>query len=242
MSSSPEYELLYWPVPGRGEFIRLAFEEAKVSYKEHEVGDVLAQLNEDYDHGDNTPPLAPPFLKHGNVVLSQTSNILFYLGPQLGLAPPVGDDVNRCQVNQLTLTALDLADEMHNVHHPISVLLYYEDQKNEAARAAEHFRETRLPRFFGYFNRVLKKNTEKSGSQWLVGKNITYADLVLFQVVDGLRFAYPKAAENELGKFEQLKAHYQSIKERPNIKAYLESERRRPYGNDLYRHYPELDA
>lgn len=204
----------------------------------------------------NTPPFAPPILKVGNHLLYQTTNILLFLGPKLGLIPD--DELGLYQVNELALTAWDLSDEAHNtqyvpVHfhevlvltplahsHPIGVGLYYEDQKDAAAENAKQFRESRIPKFFGFFNRVLEQN-KASNSDYLVGSSLTYADLVLWQVIDGLKFAFPKATERELGKLELLKAFYDRVKERPRIKEYLGSKRRQKYSNGLFRHYEELD-
>lgn len=243
------YELIYWPgTPGRGEHIRLAFEAAGAPYTdtahvENGIKTVLSQIDtKNFGDATNPPPLAPPIFKHGDLLISQTSNILLYLGPRLGLVPK--DDVDGIyKINELALTALDgLSNEAHDTHHPIASGLYYEDQKAEAKRKSEDYIKARLPKFLGYFERVLKGEASKGG-EWLYGGEMSYADLVLFQCVDGVKFAFPKAMKRmeEGGGYNGVFGLYERVKETPKIKAYLESERRQKYSMGIYRHYPELD-
>ncbi|KAH7395515.1 glutathione S-transferase domain-containing protein [Cadophora sp. MPI-SDFR-AT-0126] len=248
---STPYELIYWPgLPGRGEHIRLAFEESNTPYTDTArdpkgMDIVLAQISTD-NHGDslNPPICAPPILKHGSLIINQTPNILLYLGPKLGLVPTAEEDEGGVyHVNQLALTALDgLSNEPHDVHHPVATGLYYEDQKVEAKRKADDYLANRLPKFLGYFERVLGGEASKGG-EWLYGGRLTYADLVLFQCVDGVKHAFPNAMKRieKEGKFGKVFALYERVKERPNIKSYLASDRRQAYGMGIWRHYPELD-
>lgn len=184
------YNLVYWPgIPGRGEHIRLVLEEAGAPYtdtafSEGGVDEVLAFVQGNVpDDGINPPVLAPPILKHADVVISQTPNILQYLGSHLGLVPDADKDRNGLyRVNALALTALDgLSNEPHDCHHPIASGLYYEDQKPESKRRSEDFVKNRLPKFLTYFERVLQSKSSGDGP-WLYGGKLTYADLVLFQV------------------------------------------------------------
>ncbi|KAM5353893.1 hypothetical protein ACJ41O_000543 [Fusarium nematophilum] len=243
------YELIYWPtIPGRGELIRLLFEEAGVAYSDvakspDQATPVVMSHISASNLGDahNPPPLAPPILKHGDLVISQTPNILLYVAPRLGLAPREGHGVYH--LNQIALTILDgLVGELHDTHHPIAVGLYYEDQKEEARRKSKHFVEDRLPKFLGYVQRVLDAETSGEGP-WLYGDRLTYADLVLFQCLDGTRYAFPKAVEKleKSGKYGGVFKLYEAVKERPNISKYLESERRAPYSDGIWRRYPELE-
>lgn len=192
----------------------------------------------------NPPPLAPPVLKHGNLILSQTPNILLYLAPKLGLAGPPEDEDAVYHVNQLALTALDgFSNEVHDVHHPIAPGAYYEEQKEEAKRKAADYIANRIPKFLGYFERVLEGEASKGG-EWLYGDQLTFADLVLWQCLDGVIFAFPKALGKcrDGGQYGKVFELYERVKGREQIKRYLESERRKPFGNGIYRYYPELDA
>lgn len=243
-----------WPtIPGRGEHIRLCFEETQTPYTDTCNSDpqtgpqTLRSLTSGANDGDatNPPPLAPPALRHGDLLLSQTSNILLYLGPKLGLAGPGGGDGDAVyHVNQLALTALDgLSDEAHDTHHPVATGAYYEDQKEEAKRRAADYISNRLPKFLGYFERVLRGEAS-GGGEWLYGGQLTYADLVLWQCVDGVSFAFPVAVKQmrEGGKYGRVFGLYERVKGRENIAAYLKSGRRQKYSMGIYRHYPELDA
>ena len=195
------YELFYWPgIQGRGEFVRLALEEAGADYidvarkPDREGGGVSALMalpeQEDVIH----PPFAPPFLKDGDVVIGQTAAILLYLGDRHGLAPR--DEAQRLWTHQIQLTIADLVGEAHDTHHPLSGELYYEDQKPEALRRARHFREERIPKFLDWFEAILRRNPD--GDKHLVGKAISYADLSLFQIVEGLLYAFPLRAKRTL--------------------------------------------
>ncbi|TFK48597.1 hypothetical protein OE88DRAFT_1719987 [Heliocybe sulcata] len=271
MSTKPTYTLHYWPgIPGRGEYVRLAFEAAGEPYTDDMDVKTLGKLVMSPDVVGHPPHFAPPVLEFPapasakraktqagqsvsgggtqSVFISQTPAILAYLGPKLGL---VGDvegeeeavrEVRRAQVNQLVLTALDLSNEAHDVHHPVATSQYYEDQKDEAIRRAEDFRKNRIPKFFQHFEQVLSSNPAKSHR--LVGSSTTTADLVLFQVLDGIQFAFPRrwAALEKSGKYPMLFEMKNSVAGEEKLKAYLASNRRQEYGMGLFRHYEELDA
>lgn len=241
------YELYYWPgIQGRGEFIRLALEDAGASYidvarlsKGAGGGtDVLLQLLERPPTGH--PSFAPPFLRAGRRWIGQTANILQFLGPRLGLVPR--GDAERLWVHQLQLTIADLVDEVHGTHHPIASSLYYEDQREEARRRAAHFRRERLPKFLGWFERVLAGNV-RGHQRALAGRTTSYADLSLFQVIAGLRHAFPRALQELEPALPLCAALHARVAERPRLAAYLASPRRVPFNNDgIFRHYRELDG
>lgn len=240
------YELYYWPgIQGRGEYVRLAFEEAGVKYVDialvpEEKGGGVPAI-ERYLEGDDVahPPFAPPFLKVGRQLIGQTANILLYLGGRLGLAPR--DEAGRLWVHQLQLTIADFIVEIHDTHHPIGGGLYYEEQKPEARRRARDFLANRLPKFLDYFERVLARNT--APGPWLAGPRVTYADLSLAQVVAGLRYAFPRAAPRALRAVPRVRALHDAVFARARIKRYVASKRRLAFNDDdLYRRYRELDA
>ncbi|MDP1626220.1 glutathione S-transferase [Parvibaculum sp.] len=238
------YELFYWPgIPGRGEYVRLALEEAGAAYidvareRENGMAEMTALLE---GEGTQHPSFAPPFLRDGRVVIGQVAAILFYLGPRLGLAPK--SESGALWTHQIELTITDLVAEAHDVHHPVGVGLYYEDQKMEAARRAEEFRTARIPKFLDYFESILAANGTTEAKPRLVGKSLTYADLSLFHTVDGLKYAFPKAMGRLLKSRPLVASLHETVKKRPRIKAYLESERRQPFNESgIFRHYPELD-
>jgi glutathione S-transferase len=184
------------------------------------------------------PPFAPPYLKAGELLVGQTANILFYLGPHLDLAP--ADEAGRLWTHQLQLTIADLVDEVHDSHHPIASSLYYEDQRPEAKRRTEDFLTSRAPKYLGYFEKVLIRN--KAGSEYLIGTNLTYPDLSLFQAVAGLRYAFPRAMATLEPKYPRVVALHERVAARPRIAAYLSSDRRIAFNeHGIFRHYPELD-
>jgi glutathione S-transferase len=240
------YEFYYWPgIQGRGEFVRLTLEEAGADYidiarkPESEGGGEEALMA--FLERDDIPysPFAPPFLKDGDVLIGQTTAILLYLGDRHGLAP--SDAAKRLWVHPIQLTIADLVGEAHDTHHPLSGALYYEDQQPEALRRAMHFREARIPKFLGWFERILARNPEGAGH--LVGSALTYADLSLFQIVEGLVYAFPRRMRRTLGEVPRLEALHQAIAQRPRIRAYLNSDRRIAFNEQgIFRRYPELDG
>jgi glutathione S-transferase len=234
------YELYYWPsIQGRGEFVRLALEEAGADYVDvgRRKGGTATMMRLMDSARVTHPPFAPPFLKAGRLLIGQTANILLFLGDRHGLAPK--DEAGRLWTHQLQLMLADLVVEAHDTHHPIAAGLYYEDQKPAARRRAEDFRRNRMPKFLGYFERVLARNPRG----WLVGARLTYADLSLFQVVAGLTYAFPRAMQRQAKRHPKVMALHDRIAARPRINAYLASERRIPFNEDgIFRHYRELDG
>jgi len=235
------YELYYWPsIQGRGEFVRLALEEAGAGYIDvaRTPRSGVAALTRFLEgKSDGRLPFAPPFLKAGKLVIAQTANILLWLAPRHGLAPK--SEPARLWAHQLQLTIADWLVEVHDAHHPIGGAFYYEDQKPESKRRAAHFTAERLPKFFGYFERVLER--EKGG--WLLGKAFSYADLSLFQMIAGLRYAFPRAMQGLETKYPRQVALHDRVASRPRIAAYLASKRRVDFNqHGIFRHYPELDA
>jgi glutathione S-transferase len=183
-------------------------------------------------------PFAPPFLKDGDLIIPHVANILQYLGPRLGLAPQ--DERLRHVANGLQLTITDIVAEAHDTHHPISGSLYYEDQKVAAKARATDFLKNRVPKYCAYFERVLQQNPE--GSTHIIGKSLTYVDLSLFQLVEGLRYAFPRALTGYAHTYPALAKLHDTVRRRPNITAYLKSGRRLAFNESgIFRHYPELD-
>jgi glutathione S-transferase len=239
------YELYYWPgIQGRGEFVRLALEEAGAEYVDvarlsGRGKGIPAMLRFLEDAESGHPPFAPPFLKSGELIIAQTANILLYLGPRLGLVPK--PEASRLWAHQLQLTISDFVAEIHDVHHPIAASLYYHEQKREAQRRAEYFTAERMPKFLGYFEHVLAGDAKGGG--YMLGRNLCYVDLSIFQLIAGLRYAFPKTMKKLQPNYPGLVALHDKVSARPNIAGYLASERRIPFNEeDVFRHYPELDS
>jgi glutathione S-transferase len=236
------YELYYWPsIQGRGEFIRLALEEAGADYVDvaRRAGKrgVPAMMKLMQSRRLAHPPYAPPFVKAGKIIVAQTANILLFLGARLKLAPR--DEAGRLWGHQLQLTISDLVDEIHDTHHPVSSWLYFEEQRPAARRRSKDFWRYRVPKFLGYFERVLNKN----GGRFTIGRRLTYIDLSLFQIVEGLRYAFPKRMKRFESKIPGLIALHDRIAKRPRIASYLASPRRIPFSQwGIYRYFKELDA
>ncbi len=238
--TTPTYELYYWPgIQGRGEFVRLALEEAGAAYVDvaRTPGGMHTMMRLLDGEAEGLLPFAPPFLRHGDLIVAQTANVLAYLGPRLGLVPD--DESLRVEALQIQLTLADLVAEVHETHHPLSGGLYYEDQKSAAkARSAAFVRE-RVPKFLGWLERLL----DRAGGEYLVGRRLTYVDLSAFQIVAGLSYAFPNAMARMKRRIPKLLALRDRVAGRTRVAEYLASERRLPFNESgIFRHYPELDV
>jgi glutathione S-transferase len=232
------YELYYWPsIQGRGEFVRLALAEADADYVDVARGNagtarMMAIVG---GKGTTTPPFAPPFLKAGNLIVSHVANILMYLGQRHGLAPK--NEAGRLWLHGLQLTITDFVSEAHDTHHPLGPTLYYEDQKPAAKRRTAEFLKQRVPKYLGYFERLLDAN-----GPYVTGRKLTYVDLSLFQLVEGLRYAFPNQIKPIEKKLPKLITLHDRVMERPRIKTYLASNQRIPFNESgIFRRYKELD-
>ena len=233
------YQLYYWPtIQGRGEYVRLALEEAGAAYTDvARSGGGTAAMMKLMTAGKGTPPFAPPFLKAGKLVIGQTANILLYLGARHGLAPKA--EPGKLWVHQLQLTIADLVLEIHDTHHPLGPSLYYEEQKAPAKKRSDEFWKSRVPKYLGYFEDLLAANN----GPYLTGRRLTYVDLSLFQIVEGLRYAFPRRMTAFEPEIPGLVGLHDRVAARPNIKAYLASDRRIAFNEDgIFRKYKALDV
>src|SRR3954464_11684412 len=227
-----KYELYYWPsIQGRGEFIRLALEDAGAEYvdvaRRQKGMQAMTRLMK--KAALKALPFAPPFLRAGELVIAQTALILHWLAPRLGLAPK--SEAGRLWLHQQQLTISDWLVEVHDTHHPIGSGLYYEDQKPEALRRAADFRDNRLPKFMDYFERLER------------ARNITYVELSLFQMIEGLRYAFPRTMAGLEPKHPNLRGIHDRRAGRPRLATYLRSKRRIAFNDQgIFRHYAELDG
>jgi glutathione S-transferase len=232
------YDLWYWPtIQGRGEFVRLAMEAAGIEYRDRAREDGAKALMKDLEDRRRFQPFAPPYLDTGTMVIAQVGHILTWLSDAHDLAPR--DEATLFWTIQLQLTVTDVVAEVHNVHHPVAITDYYEDQKPEAARAAKGFRVERIPKFLGYFERA----AGAVEGDFVAGDKWSPIDTSLFQVVEGLRYMFPKRMKAVEGDYPRLVALHDQVAELPGIAAYLKSDRRIAFNTDgIFRHYPELDA
>ena len=243
MPDDVQIELYYWPtIQGRGEFVRLLLEDAGVDYVDvaRTKGGMAAMMRFLDGQEPGALPFAAPFVRVDGTIVSQTATILAVLAPKLGRVPD--DEAARAEANQIQLTIADAVGEAHDTHHPIAGSEYYEDQKKEAKRRAATFVKDRIPRYLGWLEDVLERNAASDG-RWLVGADCTYVDLSAFQLVEGLRYAFPNAMARIEPKIPRLIALRDRVAARPGIAAYLASKRRIPFNQQgIFRHYPELDA
>lgn len=240
-----QYKLYYWPtIQGRGEFVRLALEAAGAEYVDvarlpASRGGGVPEMMKLMERDTDRPPFAPPFVVAGKEMVAQTANILAWLGPKLKLVPT--DDGARRWAHQLQLTVSDFVDEIHDTHHPIASHLYYEDQKREAKKRAGAFLNIRLPKFLAYFESVAERNP--AGSEHMVGDALTYVDLSMFQLVAGLRYAFPRTMSLIEPTCPRLVSLHGAVAKRPRIARYLASKRRIGFNQQgIFRHYPELES
>ncbi len=232
------YQLYYWPfIQGRGEYVRLALEDAGADYSDvARSGNGMNAMMKMMEAGKGTPPFAPPFLKSGKLVVSHAANILLYLGGRHGLAPKA--EASRLWLHGLQLTITDFVSEVHDTHHPLGPTLYYEQQRAPAKRRTDEFWKLRVPKYLGYFERMLKRG----GGPFVMGRKLTYVDLSLFQLIEGLRYAFPRRMKRFEKNVPRLLALRDRVAARPRVKAYLASDKRIAFNeHGIFRRYKALD-
>ena len=214
------YELHYWPgIQGRGEFVRLALEDAGAKYR-----DVWRESERMPLHRQ---AFAPPYLKAGRLIIPQTANILLFLGPRLGLAPT--SEAARLRLHGQQLTIADWLAEVHDTHHPIAPGLYYEDQKREAQAPRAYFPRRAPAEVHALFRARGRRQVFLRAP---------------FAVPDdrGIALCFPRALRKAEGNFPAW-CGCTMRRQRPASPAYLASDRRIPFNQEgIFRHYPELDA
>ena len=232
------YRLWYWPqIQGRGEFVRLALEAAGIPYEDRARQVGAEGLMADLKARTGRVPFAPPYLEIDGIAIAQVATILLFLGDRHGLAP--SNIADRYWVHQLQMTIADVVAEVHNLHHPVDMMAYYEDQKAEAAHAAAQFRAARLPKFLDHFEAAAAAND----GAWLIDGRWTYADTSLFQLWEGLHYMFPRRMTTLAPHYPRLRQVRDLVADLPGVRAYLASERRIAFNDQgIFRHYPELDA
>jgi len=234
------YELYYWPtIQGRGEFVRLALAEAGANYVDvaRRGANGVPKMRKLMTSGRlSMPPYAPPFLKSGDLVVSHVANILLYLGGRHGLAPKA--EAAKHWLHGLQLTVTDFVSEVHDTHHPLGPTFYYEQQRAAAKRRTDEYWKLRVPKYLGYFEGILKR----SGGPFVTGRKLTYVDLSLFQLIEGLRYAFPKRMRRFEKNVPRLLVLRDRVTARPRIKAYLASDKRIAFNeHGIFRRYKALD-
>ncbi|KAJ1536472.1 hypothetical protein HK405_015213 [Cladochytrium tenue] len=258
----PTVRLFYWPsIQGRGEFVRLALEAAGVPYVDvaRDAGDrgpglllSTMQAVAAASPASATPrPFAPPFIEAipaaaGAVgetgplrYVSHVAVVLQHLATRLPgrLCPEQMME----QALQLQLTITDLVKEVHDCHHPVASALYFHDQRDEAIMHTREFLKTRPQKFLAYFE-ALAPAPGASAGPFVFGSSISYVDTSVFQVVEGLRYMFPKAAPKLLQATPRVLGLCEAVRAHPGVAAYLLSSRRIPFNEDgIFRHYAELD-
>jgi glutathione S-transferase len=245
-SEAYEWTVVYHPCnfKGRGEFLRLMLEDAKISYKDTGTdlygpsgmmdafrGSVDAVTAD--EKSQPFPLLYPPAILHRpvggdgcqQIMVNQVGACMIYLGDELGYAPTT--HAEKARANCVLLNSLDYISEGRSSFHPVDNKKSYKDQKDEGDRKSKLFSQDRMLVYLHYFNKIVKKNG-KSQSPIAGGSNITYADFALFQVVDATAFQFNSefyANAWDSARVPELKEHYVWMKARPNLQAYFASDR-----------------
>jgi glutathione S-transferase len=232
------YDLWYWPgIQGRGEFVRLVLEGAGIPYRDRAREDGAEALIKDMHGRGGFGPFAPPYLVDGDFAIAHVAHILAWLTDKHSLGS--GRLETDLQLIQLQLTITDLVAEVHDVHHPVGAAKYYHEQKDEALIAAGSFRDARMPKYLGYFEGALAVNE----GPFVLGDKWSHVDTSLFQLVEGLSYAFPRRMAALKDDYPRLHAVRDAIAGIDRVAAYLASDRRISFSEDgVFRHYPELDA
>jgi len=230
-------QLWYWPdLPGRGEFIRLFCEAGEVDYTDmarEQGADALVE----HMHGlEGRRPFAPPYIEDDGIVVGQTPLVLQYLSDKHGLGS--GEMETDLQLFQLQIDIADFVEEVHSVHHPIAHDLFYADQMDAAFEKAGYFRAQRIPKFLIHFDNAIAAG----GGPFSLGQQWSHVDTSLFQLMEGLDYAFPNYMKEMQGSWPHLEGLQGIVPEIEPLAEYLASERRIEFSEDgIFRHYEELD-
>jgi glutathione S-transferase len=106
-----DYDLFYWPVPFRGQFVRAVLAFAGKTWTEGEPG-AMAELMSGPVKKMPVPFMGPPLLidKKTGFAIGQMAAIVLYLGETLELLP--GDPAMRAMTMKIVLDANDVIDEL----------------------------------------------------------------------------------------------------------------------------------
>ncbi|MXO84844.1 glutathione S-transferase [Altererythrobacter aurantiacus] len=235
------YDLWYWPsIQGRGEFVRLFMAAAGIEWRdcarEKDAEALLDDMDERKEKG--FAPYAPPYLVDGDFAIAQVAHIVTWLSEKHDIG--AADEADKLHLIQLQLDITDIVEEVHSVHHPVASSLYYDDQKDAAEQAAEKFREERIPKYFDHFEQALGV---KDGGPFSLGSTWSHFDTSLFQLVEGLEYAFPRRMAAIKDDYPMIFACRDAVALIDGLAAYVASEDRIPFNEDgIFRHYPELDA
>ncbi|XP_013395749.1 glutathione S-transferase [Lingula anatina] len=238
MSSSSEWVLYYWPLAGRGEFVRLVFEEAGVPYKEINDVELLSKNFKKIDlppsEDFSFPCFAPPVIKKGDFVLSQTPVICEYLGKKFGLYPDGGEE-EEYHARQFNLTIHDFIADGRLAFHGRNHTESYYTQKEETQTYIDFFVKNRLPKWLRNLEHLLNANYGKHGGKgYAIGTKMTYVDLALLHVLRATESQFPAPWEELKGSFPLCREFKERMSQRPNLAAYFKSDRCRPFeGNSM---------
>lgn len=241
---SEVYDLWYWPsIQGRGEFVRLFMAAAGIEWRDRARDEgaeaLVADMEQRAEQG--FAPYAPPYVvakdDGDELAIAQVAHILAWLTDRHDIGS--GDMATDLHLIQLQLTITDIVAEVHDVHHPIASGLYYDDQKEAASRAAKAFREERIPKYFDHFEQALGVND----GPFMRGERWSQVDTSLFQLVEGLRYAFPKRMEAVESDHPRIVSCRDAVADIGGVAGYLASDRRIAFNEDgIFRHYSELDA
>lgn len=106
-----DFDLYYWPVPFRGQFIRGVIAYAGCSWDEHSFAEIEQVM--DLDAGEQPVAfMGPPVLidRRQNFAISQMPAIAMYLGERLDLLPPTIE--GRALTAKIVNDANDVIDEL----------------------------------------------------------------------------------------------------------------------------------
>nr|ACM44934.1 sigma-class glutathione S-transferase [Laternula elliptica] len=222
-----KWVLYYWPgFKGRAEFVRLVFEEAGIPYLESNQGVADSIIKGEIG---GYPVMMPPVVAKGDFRLGQTQMICQYLAGKYGLAPKGEED--KIHAEQVCASMYDYLTEGYGAFHGAKPGVKYADQKEEAQRYIDRVVQQRLPRYLKHFETVLAANT--AGTGFLFGDSISHADLALFHIMNATEFQFPEVYKSA-DYIPLLKAHRDRIASRPNIVAYTQSERCKPFSGDSF--------
>jgi glutathione S-transferase len=191
-------KLIYFPISGRAEFVKLVFEDKGEKYE------FVPYDGDKTKYGDVLPFGQVPVLQIDGMNLAQTGTIVRYLSKKFGYYP---QDIKEATRAEMILDGT--FDLIQKYFQTIFAKTLSPDEFHKQAIT-----------WLGYFDKLLKQH--KDGKEWYTS-TFSFADLAVFHVTD---VCVHYIGAEILSHVPALKSHYERVGARPNIAAFVKSDRR----------------
>ncbi len=207
-----DYELYYWGLPFRGNFIQIFLEDVRANYRKLDASEVYPEKNLELHY----PGMAPPFLYdcRADTWFAQMPAILMHLGKAYHYLP----DEPEAQTLTLKLI-LDCNDLLMEITNHNGMMLWEQ-------AAWDRFRSGRLAEWMALFEKTGQAHSLQPDGGYLLGSRLTVADIAATALFGALVHSFPELAADLEENAPSVASLCQRIENRPSIRPFLDNQRR----------------